>query len=247
MIPVNKIKWMGNEHTNSSSRDGHVPFLIVDHISVGSMNSLDSWFTSKGNNRSSAHFGVAKDGRIHQYVAIERMAWANGLDAADIASSDQPAIKDNPGINPNKYSVSIEHEGHDGDLTPTQFESSVWLHQYIQNYIRDKWKMEFPLDRYHIIGHFMVAPESKPYCPGPKFPWERLYAELRREDEEMQKQIDALQKQVEALEAKQSMDVPEWAKEAVAAAVCAGVVDTPDGGSYDFYRLITVLHRKGLL
>jgi lysozyme len=41
--------------------------------------------------------------------------------------------------------------------------------------------------------------------------------------------------------------VPEWAKEAVNAAVAAGIVDTPDGGSYDFYRVLTVMYRAGVI
>jgi hypothetical protein len=41
--------------------------------------------------------------------------------------------------------------------------------------------------------------------------------------------------------------VPEWAREAMEDAVAKGLVDTPSGGSYDFYRILTVLYRSGLL
>ncbi|SET15979.1 glucosaminidase domain-containing protein [Paenibacillus sp. NFR01] len=41
--------------------------------------------------------------------------------------------------------------------------------------------------------------------------------------------------------------IPAWAEPAVNAAVAAGLLDTPTGGSYDFYRLLTVLNRAGLL
>jgi hypothetical protein len=41
--------------------------------------------------------------------------------------------------------------------------------------------------------------------------------------------------------------VPQWAKAAVDAAVKASLIDTPEKGSYDFYRLLTVLHRKGII
>ncbi|MNP68071.1 hypothetical protein D3C76_1639760 [compost metagenome] len=40
--------------------------------------------------------------------------------------------------------------------------------------------------------------------------------------------------------------VPEWASEAVNASVVQGVIDTPEGGSMDFYRMLTVLHRRQL-
>lgn len=76
---------------------------------------------------------------------------------------------------------------------------------------------------------------------------ETMYRELLEKVNKQQNQIDALSKQVQALQNRNSMDPPEWAKPAVQVAVDAGLIDTPNGGSYDFYRLITVLHRNGLL
>lgn len=72
--------------------------------------------------------------------------------------------------------------------------------------------------------------------------------------EEMKRQLEALtadhestKKRLAALEARQSMPaIPDWAKEAVDAAVAAGVVNNPEGASWDFYRVLTVLHRKKL-
>ncbi|MGQ7886871.1 glycoside hydrolase family 73 protein [Paenibacillus sp. WC2504] len=88
-----------------------------------------------------------------------------------------------------------------------------------------------------------------------------------QEADTMLKEIDDLKGQIQtllntaevhiekisALEAKTSMAVPEWAKEAVIAAsttFCRDgrpLIDTPDGSSYDFYRLLTTIHRKGLI
>lgn len=60
--------------------------------------------------------------------------------------------------------------------------------------------------------------------------------------------IGALSKQLEESKKQGSLkEVPAWAKEAVKAGQAAGLIDTIGGGSYDFYRLITVLHRAGLL
>lgn len=266
------IIWKGNEHTNSSSRGGIVPVCIVNHISAGTMGSMDNWFTSSGNEVSSAHFGVAKDGRIHQYVKIERMAWANGLRMDNLRAATAPIVFDKK-INPNLYSVSIEHEGTDGDLTEEQFQSSVWLHRYIRDYVKQIWGYEIPFDDYHVIGHFQIDKINKPNCPGPKFPWARLYTELTKEEEDMGKVteleaqvqtclntleahiklINEQAEQIKALQARASQPVPEWAKEAVTAALSLNpatgkpLVDTPDGGSYDFYRLLTILHRAGKL
>jgi peptidoglycan L-alanyl-D-glutamate endopeptidase CwlK len=53
---------------------------------------------------------------------------------------------------------------------------------------------------------------------------------------------------IKDLKAKASMEKPPaWAEPAIDAAVAAGLLDTPAGGSYDFYRTLTVLYRAGLL
>lgn len=178
---IYEIIQKGNRHTNSSSRDAHKPIVIVDHISAGSMGSMDNWFTSSGNKVSSAHFGVARDGRIHQYVPIERMAWTQGLTADRIPFATASIIREHYGVNPNKYCIGIEHEGNDGDLTEAQFAATVWLHKYIQAEVLRIYGHKIELTPRYVIGHFQVDPKRKPNCPGPKFPWARLYAELARE------------------------------------------------------------------
>ncbi|OME59494.1 M15 family metallopeptidase [Paenibacillus odorifer] len=53
---------------------------------------------------------------------------------------------------------------------------------------------------------------------------------------------------VDKLEGKARLtEIPAWANDAVQAAFDAGLIDTPTGGSLDFYRVITVLARAGLL
>ncbi|MBD2863135.1 N-acetylmuramoyl-L-alanine amidase [Paenibacillus oceani] len=87
-------------------------------------------------------------------------------------------------MNPNKYSISIEHEGTDGNLTEEQYQATLWLHRYIRDYVKDKWGYEIGLTTYDVIGHFQVSP-YKPLCPGKYFPWERLYNDLQKGDETM--------------------------------------------------------------
>ncbi|UKS27523.1 glucosaminidase domain-containing protein [Paenibacillus sp. HWE-109] len=66
--------------------------------------------------------------------------------------------------------------------------------------------------------------------------------------EKLQEQIEALQNKVAALEGRMALDtIPDWAEAAVKAAIQAGLIDSPQNGSYDFYRLLTVLHRKGIV
>lgn len=64
---------------------------------------------------------------------------------------------------------------------------------------------------------------------------------------EQEQVIKNVSERVSSIESRAVMNVPEWAEPAVKAAVSAGLLDTPAGGSYDFYRVLTVLNRAGLL
>ncbi|KAA1191361.1 glycoside hydrolase family 73 protein [Paenibacillus sp. B2(2019)] len=65
--------------------------------------------------------------------------------------------------------------------------------------------------------------------------------------QEQGQSITKLSDRVTLIEGRAVMNVPPWAEAAVKAASAAGLLDTPSGGSYDFYRIITVLNRAGLL
>ena len=181
----NNVKWAGSDKTNKSSRRGYAPEIIVNHITEGSAQSCINWFNSDRNTGSSAHFLVARDGRVYQFVAIEDNAWANGLNTSDIPKA-KAAIVQGKGVNPNWYSVSIEHEGiyaqTKGALTAEQLESTIMLHRYIIAYVKDKYNKVIPADRQHILGHFEIDPRNKPNCPGEKFPWDYLIVALNRKE-----------------------------------------------------------------
>lgn len=66
----------------------------------------------------------------------------------------------------------------------------------------------------------------------------------------LQEQGSTIKKQsarIAELEKFQKMEAPSWAKPAVSAALAAGIIDSPSGGSYDFYRNLTILYRAGLM
>ncbi|WP_226001019.1 M15 family metallopeptidase [Paenibacillus sp. BJ-4] len=74
---------------------------------------------------------------------------------------------------------------------------------------------------------------------------------LKMEDEPMTAEekaaFKALQKRVIALESANKLTkVPAWAEQACINAKAAGVLDTMNDGSYDFYRLVTLLDRTGV-
>lgn len=160
-----------------NERNGHKPVVIVNHISVGSMGSMFNTFHNPSN-RASSHYGVGRDGSIAQYVPMGQAAWTQGKIQAPTA----PIIKQLGG-DPNKYAVSIEHEGYegnglDGDLTEAQFYATCWLHKHIQSGVELIYGVRIPLNSHQVLGHYQIDSKGKPNCPGPAFPWMRLYSEL---------------------------------------------------------------------
>lgn len=191
------ITWRGNEHTNSSSRDGIKPVAIVNHITTSTASSCDNWFRDAGNNVSSAHFLVTKTGEVKQYVDIKRMAWANGLTKENIPNALSELVKEKTPTNPNKYTISIEHESSGEALTDAQLKATIELHKYIIKQVKDIYGVDIVASRKYILGHSDIDPKRKPNCPGKNFPFDKI--------------ISALTTQV----ATTTNEVSSWAKDSV--------------------------------
>ncbi|WP_348622996.1 M15 family metallopeptidase [Paenibacillus peoriae] len=78
-----------------------------------------------------------------------------------------------------------------------------------------------------------------------------LQTNITEDDDEMTTEekaaFRALQDRVVALESTNKLArVPAWAEQACVNAKAAGLLDTANDGSYDFYRMITVLDRAGI-
>jgi hypothetical protein len=77
-------------------------------------------------------------------------------------------------INPNRLTVSIEHEGRTGEEFPeAQYQATLFVHKKIIQ------QFGIPIDRFHIIGHYQIDSLNRPMCPGTGFPWNRLIADLQ--------------------------------------------------------------------
>lgn len=79
--------------------------------------------------------------------------------------------------------------------------------------------------------------------------WETLQARIEQLESDRDTHLKTLEAHVERineLESKHCMDVPDWAKEAVDKAVAKGYINTPDGGSLDFYRFVTVMNNANV-
>ena len=128
----------------------------------------DAWFANPAA-QASAHYCIGKNGEIHQYVDESDAAWCNG----DMKNPTWPLI--DAMVNPNLYTISIEHEGHTGEpWTEAMFQSDVWLIRQIA----ERWKI--PTDDLHIIGHCHINTVDKLRCPGTGLPWQRLFVELSK-------------------------------------------------------------------
>ncbi len=151
------MHWVGCASSNfrSGRPAGFKPEAVVIHIAEGSLASVDAWF----NNQAavvSAHYCVGKNGDVHQYVKEEDTAYHAG-------NPIRPAWKLlKRGVNPNFYTIGIEHEGHAGDVwTEAQYAASAALVADIAK----RWSI--PLDADHVVMHREIY--ALRTCPGSQF------------------------------------------------------------------------------
>jgi N-acetylmuramoyl-L-alanine amidase len=97
------ITWIGTPNRHKG-REGFRPEAVVVHIMEGTLASTDSWFLAP-ESQVSAHYGVGRDGKIHQYVGESDTAFHAGR----VWKPKWGSIK--PKVNPNLYTIGIEHEG----------------------------------------------------------------------------------------------------------------------------------------
>ena len=132
---------------------GYKPEVIVLHISTASAQSCISWFADPASQVSSNYL-VGLDGQVYQFVKDEDTAWAQGR-------VDHPTSKiviSRPGVNPNAFSLSIEHEGKDlSHGAQAQLQASANLVASLCA----KWNI--PLNRDYVIGHREIF--SLKTCP----------------------------------------------------------------------------------
>lgn len=128
---------------------------VVIHVAEGTMAGMRSWFNSSASKVSST-YGVSLKGEIEQYVKEEDTHWANGR----VFEPTAAIVIARPRINPNQYTISIEHEG-DGkrDMTPAQRRASAEL---LVDIARRRPLVK--LNRKHVIRHNEIY--AKKSCPG---------------------------------------------------------------------------------
>jgi N-acetylmuramoyl-L-alanine amidase len=137
---------------------GFQPQAIVIHIGEGSLRSIDQQFNDPVANVS-AHYCVSKAGDIHQYVDENDTAFHAGTIDQPAWSGLKPGKTPGSFINPNFYTIGIEHEGFADDKWPdTQLATSAAL----VGEIAQRWNIS--LDEDHVIRHHQIRFLKS--CPG---------------------------------------------------------------------------------
>lgn len=135
-------------------RHGQKIKAIVIHVMEGTYEGTDNWF-DKESSDVSAHYGVAKDGRIKQWVHDEDQAWHAGI----VKDPTATIVKQMGAINPNAYTIGIEHEGFAKDNPPeVQMEASAELISMLCY----RWNLS-PVSGVIIPHHAIRADKT---CPG---------------------------------------------------------------------------------
>ena len=136
---------------------GFKPEAIVIHIGEGSLRSIDMQFNDP-NASVSAHYCVSKSGDIHQYVDEKDTAFHAGNIDKPAWSGLKPGSTPGTFINPNFYTIGIEHEGFADDHGQTRRPASAAL----VGEIAGRWNI--PLDENHVIRHHQIRFLKS--CPG---------------------------------------------------------------------------------
>ena len=106
---------------------------------------------------------VGKNGDVHQYVKEEDTAYHAGGPIRPVWKLIKPQV------NPNYYTIGIEHEGHASDeWTEAQYAASARL----VTEIAKRWAIS--LDADHVVMHREIRAAKT--CPGEKFDRGKLLA-----------------------------------------------------------------------
>ena len=157
-------KWVGSPN-RQKGRAGFKPEAVVVHIIEGTLASADSWFGSTRSQLSS-HYGIGKTGEVHQYVGESDTAFHAGR----VYRSNWTGLK--AGVNPNLYTIGIEHEGQGrSDWPEAMYTSSAKLIADVCT----RWSI--PIDREHVVGHREIY--GRKTCPNDLVDLDRLITMAR--------------------------------------------------------------------
>lgn len=148
------ISYTFHESPNWSGRGTCYPQAVVLHVTgPGTMAGMASWFKNPAS-QVSAHFGIGKNGEIHQYVEMGDSAWHAGIFNRPNLNNRLISEWYYGGINPNRCTIGIELllAGPAEPLVeyPKMQASLDLLLDFILT------TTGIPGDRIHVIGHYEI-------------------------------------------------------------------------------------------
>lgn len=146
---------------NFSSRQGFQPRAIVIHIAQGTTEGAYHWFGQYNPNpQVSSHYIISKQGVVTRFVGEEYAAWHAG----GVSQPSEPFRKHHdPFINPNLYTIGIEHEG----FTGQKFEEPMLKALQALTYdIAKRYGWQKLEHGKNILGHNDINSVTRGSCPG---------------------------------------------------------------------------------
>ncbi len=148
------IRWIGCPEANfhRGRAFGLRPEAVVVHLIDGSFAAGEAVFRDPTAHKS-AHYAISKEGEVHQYVDENDTAFHAGI----VVNPTWSLLK--PRVNPNFYTIGIEHEGRPDDVWP---EAQLSASATLIGEIAARWNI--PLDEDHVIRHRQIRASKT--CPG---------------------------------------------------------------------------------
>ena len=155
-------------------RDGCGVDGIVLHGTAGGDGPSAAALLSDPAREASTHFVIGQDGALFQLVRLRDSAWGNGIPV----EPRWPLITGRRRVNPNRYTVSIEHAKRSADnsdpLTAAQLAASVALVRWLLDTLPVLGLAgDHLLERRNagalrdvVIGHCDIDSVTRAHCPG---------------------------------------------------------------------------------
>lgn len=208
---MNKYNIVSHTSPNRGSRMGYRPDMICCHSTCRTVRDTVARFCDPGSG-TSAHFVVARDGTVHSFVALERAAWDNGSNTVDPSAHNHysralSSVVRERASDANLYTVAVEFENRDtGVLTDVQYDAGLWLMRHIISQLKEKFGVDFSIDREHIIGHCEISPYNKTNCPGKDFPYERFIDDLKKGEGDKEEELEPEKSETEPKTVKKTLN-----------------------------------------
>ena len=149
------VPWKWTVENPSYYYDQNVPEAVVLHVAQGWEGTIRTW-AAAGYTGASWHYTVCLDGRVLQHIDHNHGGYHAGI--AQLRPDGRP----NPppewklwkgwGVNVNRYTIGIEHEGFSGkQMPPAQMAASRGLCRWLAG------ELNVPLDIDHFTHHGSIA------------------------------------------------------------------------------------------